>query len=274
VIDSDVGPGSLARAPRACEAQGKANVGGYLASLAVVIPTLLVMARWSAGATGDALLGAAAVGLLFRTPHPVAIWAGLTLLAITALALIAQDETLANSLGNFVYYALVVGCLWAGWNLAADRYRWRMPCTDLHHALLRRRVYRYVPAPLAALALAVVAVSVVLSLLGGPAVDLLAAVAVLAFALRLRHTVALWAVAALAVVAALQSLTGRAALAWDTAALAAETLVVAGLLLGWQALLAAYGWSERERAAARSRLGALGAALPGGRQAKRSIADG
>src|SRR5579859_5082863 len=61
-------------------------IGGTVASVAVAGLAIWVMASWSAGASGDVLLGLAAVGLLLCLPHTIPVWAGLTLLVATATA--------------------------------------------------------------------------------------------------------------------------------------------------------------------------------------------
>lgn len=102
-------------------------MAGTIASVVVAGLSAAVMASWSAGTSGDVLLGIAALGLVLCLPHTIPVWAGLTLLVATAAALIAGAQPLAESFADLAYYGLVVGCLWGIWNEVASRFWWRMP---------------------------------------------------------------------------------------------------------------------------------------------------
>lgn len=105
--------------------------GGAVATLAIAGLSIWVMAAWSAGASGDVLLGVAAVGLLLCLPHTIAAWTGLTLLVATAAALLAGAQGLAESFADLAYYGLAVACAWGIWNDVARRFSWRMPARML-----------------------------------------------------------------------------------------------------------------------------------------------
>lgn len=214
------------------------SVGGFLATAIVIALCAVVMVDWDAGLAGDLLLGAAAVGVLVRLPHTVAIWAALTLLAATALALAFNGEALASRFADLAYYGLAVGCLWALWDLALERLRWRLPGTALHAYLVRMNAY---PSGVALL-LGVVALAgtAILAYAIGLAGLLLAGLALVGLLRGLRYTAALWAGLALAVGTGLLAAGGEQRPAVYTGLLAVCAVVAAALWVCWQALTTRY----------------------------------
>lgn len=97
------------------------------------------MAALPMGVVGDLLLAWLAVGVLFRLPFTLAVWSALTLLAAAALALLLGDQALSDQFANLMYYELVVGCLWAVWDLASARWQWRLPFVELIQARAARQ---------------------------------------------------------------------------------------------------------------------------------------
>lgn len=112
-----------------------AVVTGTLCSAIVVAVSGAMMATWQGGLAGDLLLVGTALGLLFRLPHTIPVWAALTLLTATAGALLFGDQDLAERFANLTYYGLVVGCLWALWDLVVAKGGWWLPLHAVVHHL-------------------------------------------------------------------------------------------------------------------------------------------
>jgi hypothetical protein len=223
------------------EAKARPNIAGFVATACIVCLFLLLALTWPVGAVGDLLLGGALIGLLFRIPHTVAIWAALTLLVLTAFVLSIHDSALAESFANLVYYGLTVGCLWAIWNMVAERFRWNMPATVLFEYAKRRMKHHFSP-PLAAigLALALAIVGAFVTGTGAPAVGFLAFVAVFGLFRRPRSIFVLACGMTLAVLAILQAIAGRQSLAILTGLLAGGSIVMAPFWFVGRTLLARF----------------------------------
>ena len=216
------------------EAEAAPNVGGFVATACIIFLYLLLALTWRIGAIGDVLFGAALAGLVFRTPHTVAIWAGLTVLVATALALAVNSAVVAESLANYAYYGLAVGCLWAIWNGAAERFRWNMPATVLHEYLSRRHVYRAIPAPLLAATLVLAGAAILVADVARPAGSLLAGAIVFTGLRRPRFTFVLCAGATLIVLSNLLVFAHLRSPAISAGLLAGGAFLVALIQLGWR----------------------------------------
>ena len=212
------------------------NVAGYLATAGVVGLGLLLVLTWPVGAIGDVLLVAALAGLLFRIPHTVPVWAALTLLALTAVALSVNSAAVAESLANYAYYGLAVGCLWAIWNLAAERFCWNMPATTVVETVVRRRLFMAMPVRRAAFVVVLLAISATIAKVSEPAAVPLVAIALWGIVWRPRYLFILCCAATLLALANLFFLVGNRALAVRADLLAAEAFGVAVVWLGWRAL--------------------------------------
>jgi hypothetical protein len=121
------------------------NIAGFVATVSIILIYVLLVSVWHPGVLGSVLLGVMLGGLIFRVPYTVAAWSALTVLVAVALALATSSAALAESLGNYAYYCLVVGCVWAFWGAVAERFHWRLPATTLQERsfprfrLLKRR---------------------------------------------------------------------------------------------------------------------------------------
>lgn len=219
------------------------SVGGFFATAIVIVLCAVVMVNWDAGLAGDLLLGAAAIGVLVRLPHTVAIWAAVTLLAATALALAFNGEALASRFADLAYYGLAVGCLWALWDMVLERLRWRLPGTALHASLVRTNAYPSAVALL--LGAAALAGTAILAYAIGLAGLLLAGLALVGLLRGFRYTAALWAGLALAVGTGLLTAGGEQMPAVYTGLLAAGAGVAAALWVCWQALTTLYCLRQR-----------------------------
>lgn len=204
-----------------------AIVPGYIATALVIIPCVGVMAVWRIDGVGDLLLAIAAGGFIFRTPHTVAVWAGLTLLVFTGLALSLNSTIVAESLANYAYYGLVVGCLWAIWNMATERFRWNMPATVLFEHVERRLRYHTTPLFQATILFFLIIVGTGVTAIGMPAVGLLTLIAVFGLFRRPRFAFILTCGATLAVLASSQAIGGNQSLAVLTGLLACGSFVTA-----------------------------------------------
>lgn len=208
--------------------------GGLAATGLVVVLCVVVMARWDAGSIGDILLGAAAIGMLVRAPHTVAVWAALTLLVAITLTLIVGDRALASGYADLAYYCLAVGCLWAIWDLALERLDWRLPGTVLHERLLRTPVYPYGAVLL--LAVAGLSMTIVVTYLLGLSGVMLTTLVLVGLLWSFNYTTALWGCLALTVFTISLAVAGQV-IALYTGFLAVALLVVALLWICWQALM-------------------------------------
>ena len=214
--------------------------GAFIVTGVIVALCALVMVNWSAGLVGDLLLAAAAIGVLFRTPHTVAVWAALTLLATTALALAFNGEPLASRFADLAYYGLAVGCLWAIWDMTIERLRWRLPGTVLHERLIQINAYPYGAALLlgaGGLAAAAVAFYAV-GLVG----VLLAVLAIIGVILDFRYAAAIWGGLILVVCTLFLASGGNQMMALHTGLLAAAAATAAALWACWQLLVPQFGW--------------------------------
>lgn len=222
-------------------------LGAFVVTGVVVAVCAVVMVNWDAGLPGDLLLGAAAIGVVFRIPHTVPVWAALTLLAATALALSFNGEALASRFADLAYYGLAVGCLWAIWDLALERLRWRLPGTALHERLVRTKAYTLgaavllVACGLAGAALAYRSVGLVGLLL--------AVLAVIGVILDLSYVTALCGGVTLAVCSFLLYASGQNTMTVRTGLLASGAFVAALLWVCWQALVSRFGlrWRREGR---------------------------
>lgn len=222
------------------ETKARPNIAGFVATACIVCLYLLLALTWPVGAVGDLLLGGALIGLLFRIPHTVAIWAALTLLVLTAIVLSIQDSALAESFANLVYYGLTVGCLWAIWNMVAERFRWNMPATVLFEHVEWRMRYHTTPLFQATILLVLILVGVGVTGAGMPAGGLLTLIAVYGLFRRPRFTFILACGVTLAVLAILQAITAHQSLAILTGLLASGSFVAAPFWFVCRTLLARF----------------------------------
>jgi hypothetical protein len=224
-------------------ARDAGTLGGFVATSLVVALCAVVIRNWHAGLSGDLLLGAAAFGVLCRIPHTVPVWAALTLLVATAVALSLSNEELASRYADLAYYCLAVGCLWAIWDMVLERLRWRLPGTALHERVVGTAVYPYSIALL--LGMSCLAVAALAAYVVGLAGALLAVLAVVGLLLRLSYTAALLSGVALAACTGLLAATGNQTPAVYTGLLAAGAFLTALLWACWQMLIAQDGLARR-----------------------------
>jgi hypothetical protein len=209
------------------EARAMPNVAGFLATACIVCLYVLFTLTWPVGAVGDLLLGGALIGLLFRTPHTVAIWAALTLLVLTAIVLSIHSDALAESFANLVYYGLVVGCLWAIWNIVAERFRWNMPATVLFERVERRMRYHTTLLFQVTILFILIIVGAGVTGAGMPAAGLLTLIAVAGLFRQPRFTFILTCGATLTVLTIFQAIVGHLSLAILSGLLACGSFVTA-----------------------------------------------
>jgi len=247
------------------KAEAGPNAGGFAATAGVICVYVLLVISLPIGAIGDVLLGAALAGLVFRTPHTVPVWAGLTLLVATALALAVNSAVVAESLANYAYYGLAVGCLWAIWNGAADRFRWNMPATALHEYLSRRHVYQVIPAPLLTVTFVLTGAAILVLDVAGAAGTLAAGLLVFTGLHRPRFTFLISAGATLVVLSDLLFLEDLRSPAISADLLACVAFLLALVQFGWLRLrrqLIRRG-ARQALSAAEIPVGAVGAPHPG-----------
>lgn len=231
----------------AAEDRTSSSVLGYVATAGVVATCLLLFDTWHGGVSQHALLAGAALGLLCRTPYRVAIWAGLTVLVATVVALVGNNEVVAEHLASYSYYGLAVGCLWAIWNLVAERFCWNMPATTLFEAVIRRGYFTTMPLRRAAFIAVLVVISATVAKVSEPGAIPLVVIAYWGFARRPRFLFILCCAATLLALANLFFLVGNRALAVRADLLAAEAFGVALVWLGWRAIGKLFASRSRTR---------------------------
>jgi len=217
-------------------------VGGSIASLVIVGLCAVTMASWSAGLPGDLLLGAAAIGLLWRLPHTIPVWSGLTLLLAIAVALSVGNQDLASRFADLAYYGIAVGCLWGIWNMLFDRLGWQFPLQVLDQRWREDGRQGVAYGAVTALIIVVAYLGLVRSWSAGIAPDLLVLAGVAGLLWRLPWRVAAWCGLTLALAALLAEVVGNQPAAARLTDLAAYGLVVALFWLIWGILMDQLGW--------------------------------